>query len=94
MTKHTRSVAGMIHLPARGYASTKRAQDAKASHTTAEVQNGKFHVRHSSQNLLNRKGEGNFASCLNIVLNATSKRFSAFLFIISSIINNQQPCSN
>ncbi|MFN3344831.1 MAG: DNA/RNA non-specific endonuclease [Chloroherpetonaceae bacterium] len=27
----------MIHLPARGYASTKRAQGAKASHTTAEV---------------------------------------------------------
>jgi endonuclease G len=78
----------MIHLPARGYASTKRAQDAKALHTTSEVRNSKFHARHFSQNLLNRKGEGNFASCLNVVLNATLKRLSTFSF--HHFINHKQ----
>jgi endonuclease G len=92
MIKHTRSVAGMINLPARGYASTKRAQGAKASHTTAEVENGKFHVRRSAQNLLNRKSERNFASRLKFVLNAPSKRLTAFssLFFNHQFTNNKQ----
>jgi endonuclease G len=92
MIKHTRSVAGMINLPARGYASTKRAQGAKASHTTAEVENGKFHVRRSAQNLLNRKSESNFASRLKFVLNAPSKRLTAFssLFFNHQFKNNKQ----
>ncbi len=92
MTKHTRSVAGMIDLLARGYASTKRAQNAKASHTTAEVENGKFHVRRSAQNLLNRKGEKNFASLLKFVLNLLSERITAFssLFVNHQFTNNKQ----
>ncbi len=92
MIKHTRSVAGMIDLLARGYASTKRAQVAKASHTTAEVENGKFHVRRSAQNLLNRKGEKNFASLLKFVLNLLSERIKAFssLFVNHQFTNNKQ----
>lgn len=92
MTKHTRFFAGMINLPARGYASTKRAQDAKASHTTAEVQNGKFHASHSSQNLLNRKGEKTFTARLEPVLNCLSRRSTnfSFLFFNHHFNNNKQ----
>jgi len=90
MTKHTRSVAGMINLSARGYASTKRAQGAKASHTTAEVENGKFHIRRSSQNLLNCKSERNFALRLKVVLNEPSKHLMAF----TSLVFNHQFTNN
>ncbi len=83
MTKHTRFVAGTMNIPARGYASTKRAQGAKASHTTAEVENSKFHVRYSSQNLLTCKGERVFTARLKSVLNLTSRcdtNFSSLFF--------------
>ncbi len=98
MTKHAQFVAGMIKLPARGYASTKRAQGAKASHTTAEVQNGTFHVCHSSQNLLNRTGERVFTARLKSLLNLSSRASRLFLvfssFTISLTENHLEPCSN
>jgi endonuclease G len=92
MTKHTRSVAGMINLSARGYASTKRAQGAKASHTTAEVENGNLHICRFSQTFFKRTGEKFFATSSKSILNVSSRcaTILSSLFFNHHFINCKQ----